>query len=130
MESNVLTRLKRVAARQTTTLTHSGRKSGKLYNVTIWFVLNGEKVYLGTANVNRHWVRNVQETPQVKLSMDGEAFNGTARFLAERAEHEHAMAAIRRKYWMFRPVSEVGRILSAMRLMRGKTGSFEVTLAG
>ena len=130
MESNVLTRLKQVASRQTTTLTHYGRKSGKPYTVTIWFVPNGEKVYLGTANVNRQWVQNVQETPQVKLSIGGEAFDGTARFLAERAEHERAMAMVRRKYWVFWPVITAGRILSALGVMRDKTGSFEVTLAG
>ena len=84
MESNALTRLKRVAARQTLTLTHYGRKSGKPYNVTIWFVLDEEKFYIGTANVNRQWVRNVQKTPQVKLSIGGEKFDGTARFLTDR----------------------------------------------
>ena len=70
MESNVLTRLKRVAARQTVTLPHYGRKSGKPYDVTIWFVVDGDKVYIGTANVNRQWVRNVQKTPQVKEVLD------------------------------------------------------------
>jgi hypothetical protein len=30
----------------------------------------------------------------------GEKFDGTARFLTDRAEHEGAMAAIRGKYWM------------------------------
>src|ERR1035441_8928863 len=68
MESNVLTRLNRVAARQTVTLTHYGRKSGKPCDVTIRFVVEDDKVYIGTANVNRQWVRNVQKTPQVKLS--------------------------------------------------------------
>ena len=29
-------------------------------------------------------------------------------FLADRAEHERAMAAIRRKYWMFRPIIALG----------------------
>src|ERR1017187_9460839 len=100
MESNVLTRLNRVAARQTVTLTHYGRKSGKPYDVTIRFVVEGDKVYIGTANVNRQWVRNVQKTRQVKLSIGGETFNGTARFLTDRAEHQRAMAAIRKKYWM------------------------------
>ena len=55
---------------------------------------------------------------------------GTARFLTDRAEHERAMAAIRRKYWMFRPIIELGRFLAAIGLMRDKTGSFEVLLAG
>ena len=130
MESTELARLRRVAEKQTTRLTHSGRKTGKPHEVTIWFVLDGDRLYVGTANVNRQWVRNVQKTPQVKLSIGGENFSGTARFLTDRAEHERAMAAIRRKYWMFRPIIELGRVLTAMGLMRDNTGSFEVTLAG
>ena len=62
--------------------------------------------------------------------MGGESFNGTAHFLTDRAEHERAMAAIRRKYWMFRPIIELGRLLAAVGLMRDNTGSFEVALAG
>ena len=50
-------------------------------------------------------------------------------FLADRAEHERAMAAIRLKYWMFRPIIALGRVLTVMGLMRDNTGSFEVTLA-
>jgi deazaflavin-dependent oxidoreductase (nitroreductase family) len=130
MEPEVLNRLRRVATKQTLTLTHYGRKSGNSYEVTIWFVLDGEKFYIGTANVNRQWVRNVQKTPQVKLSIGGETFDGTARFLTDRSEHERAMTAIRRKYWMFRPIVELGRFLAAVGLMRDNTGSFEVLLAG
>jgi deazaflavin-dependent oxidoreductase (nitroreductase family) len=130
MESTELGRLRQVAGTQTTRLTHYGRKTGKLHEVTIWFVLDGDRLYIGTANVSRQWVRNVQKTPQVRLSIGGETFSGTARFLADRAEHEHAMAAIRRKYWMYRPIMALGRILTAIGLMRDKTGSFEVTLAG
>jgi hypothetical protein len=75
-------------------------------------------------------VLNVQNTPKIKLSMGGESFSGTAGFLIDRAEHERAMAAIRRKYWMFRPIIELGRVLSAKGLMRDNSGSFEVRLAG
>jgi len=130
MEPDVLNRLKGVAGKQTTRLTHCGRKTGKPYAVTIWFVLDGDRLYIGTANVKRQWVQNVQKTPQVKLCIGGENFTGTARFLTDRAEHERAMAAIRRKYWMFRPIIELGRFLAAIGLLRDKTGSFEVLLAG
>lgn len=130
MEQKTLARMKRVAGKQTTNLTHYGRKSGKPHEVTIWFVLDGDKLFIGTANVNRQWVRNVQRTPEVKLSMGGESFNGNARFLTDRTEHLRAMAAIRRKYWMFRPIIELGRVLTATGLMRDHTGSFEVTLTG
>lgn len=129
MESTELARLRRVAGKQTTRLTHYGRKTGNPHEVTIWFVLDDDKLYLGSANVNRQWVRNVQKTPQVKLSIGDESFSGTARFLTDRAEHERAMGAIRQKYWMFRPILALGRTLSAKGLMRDNTGSFEVTLA-
>jgi hypothetical protein len=49
MEPNALARLKRVAGKQTTTLTHYGRKTGKPHEVTIWFVLDGDKLFIGTA---------------------------------------------------------------------------------
>jgi len=130
MEPNALARLRRAAGKQTTRLTHYGRKTGKPHEVTIWFVLDGDRLYIGTANVNRQWVRNVQKTPQIKLSIGSESFEGTARFLTDRAEHERAMTAIRRKYWMFRPIIALGRVLTAMGTMRDNTGSFEVTLAG
>lgn len=128
MEPSALSRLKKVSGKQTMKLTHLGRKTGNPHEVTIWFVLDGERLYLGTANANRQWVRNVQKTSKIKLFIAGETFEGNARFLTNRAEHERAMAAIRRKYWMFRPVIALGGILTAMGLMRDSTGSFEVTL--
>jgi deazaflavin-dependent oxidoreductase (nitroreductase family) len=130
MDSNTLARLKRVVGKQTTTLTHYGRKTGKPHEVTIWFVLDDDMLFIGTANVSRQWVRNVQKMPEIRLSMGGETFDGTARFLTDRAEHERAMAAIRRKYWMFRPIIELGQLLAAVGLMRDNTGSFEIALAG
>ena len=110
-------------------MTHYGRKSGKPYDVTIWFAVEGDKVYIGTANVNRQWVRNVQKTSRIRLAVGGERFEGEAHFLAERAERERAMAAIRRKYWIYRPLIALGQILTAIGVMRDKSGAFEVTLA-
>jgi deazaflavin-dependent oxidoreductase (nitroreductase family) len=125
VDSNLATRLNRVAGKQTLTLTHYGRKSGRPYNVKIWFVVDGDKVYVGTVDVNHQWIRNVQKTSRVRLSIGDEMFDGEARFLTDPAEHEHAMALLRRKYWLFRPVFALGRILTRM---RNKTGSFEVML--
>jgi deazaflavin-dependent oxidoreductase (nitroreductase family) len=121
MNSDALSRVKKVAGKQTTKLTHYGRKTGKEHEVTIWFALDGDGFYIGTANVNRQWVRNVQKTPQIKLRIGEEQFDGTARFLDDSNEHERAMAAIRRKYWVFRPVIEFGRLLSALGIMRDNT---------
>src|ERR1700746_3385573 len=129
MEATELARLRRVAGKQTTRLTHYGRKTGKPHEVTIWFVLDDDRLYIGTANVNRQWVRNAQKPQKISLSIGGETFDGNARFLTDRAEHERSMAAIRRKYWMFRPIIELGRFLAALGVMRDNTGSFEVMLA-
>ena len=69
MESTELARLRRVAGKQTTRLTHYGRKTGKSYEVTIWFVLDDDRLYIGTANAKRQWVQNVQKTPNIKLTI-------------------------------------------------------------
>lgn len=129
MDLKAMTHLKQFAQRLTLTLTHYGRKTGKPYNVTIWFIVNGDKVYLATANKSRQWVRNVQKTPQVKLSIAGETFDAKARFITDRAEHERVLRMVRRKYWMFLPVMLTGRILMDLRLIPDNTGSFEVSLA-
>ena len=128
MESKIADRLRSVAGRQTLRLTHYGRKSGKSYEVTIWFVASGDKVYLGTANVNRQWVRNVKKTSRVVLSIGGEKFEGDARFLEDRAERDRAMAMVRRKYWVFLPMIALGQFLAALGILKNETGAFEVTL--
>ena len=86
MNSAPAEKLARVARKQTVRLTHYGRKTGQPHDVTIWFATDGKHIYLSTANVDRHWVRNVQKTPQVKLSIAGELFDGQARFLTDPAE--------------------------------------------
>lgn len=124
----VTERLQRVAGKRILRLTHYGRKSGKPYEVTIWFTVDGGKVYIGTANINRHWVHNVKHTPRVKLSIAGERFEGEARFLTDPAEQNRAMARVRRKYWLFLPAIWFGQLLIALRIVRFVPGSFEVTL--
>src|SRR3989442_5134297 len=76
-------RLKRVAGTQTLTLTHYGRRSWKPYDVTVWFAVDGDKILIGTANVNRQWVRNVQKTPRVRLSIADERLQRSGRFITD-----------------------------------------------
>ncbi len=128
MESNAIARLKRLAGKSTLILTHYGRKSGKPYEVRIWFVVDGDRVFIGTANVERQWVRNVQKNLRIKLAVGGDNFEAEARFLADPAEHDRALAAIGRKYWMYSPFFILGKMLTAIGLMRDRTGAFEVTL--
>ena len=63
MESKSFERLRRAGDRQTLQLTHYGRKTGKPYQVTIWYLVGDDKLYLVSANANRNWVRNVKSRP-------------------------------------------------------------------
>ena len=129
MDANALARLKRLAGKQTLILTHYGRKSGKPYEVQIWFVVDGDKVFIGTANLERQWVRNLQKNPRIKLSVGGEKFEAEARFIADPAERDRALAAMARKYWVYSPIFALGKMLTAIGIMRNTTGAFEVRLA-
>jgi deazaflavin-dependent oxidoreductase (nitroreductase family) len=128
MDANALARLKRLAGKPTLILTHYGRKSGKPHEVKIWFVVDGERVFIGTANVEHQWVRNVQKNSKIKLSVGGEKFEAEARFLIDPAERDSALAPAGRKYRMYSPVFALGKMLIAIGLMRNRTGAFEVTL--
>ena len=130
MASALADRLEKIAGRQTLRLTHYGRKTGKPYQVTIWFIVDGEKIWLATANRNRQWVKNVQQTPQVILKVGGETFDGKARFLSDPAERDLVLAMVRRKYWMFLPLMAVGALLYALHIMPNNTAGFEVMLTG
>ena len=130
MASALADRLKKVAGRQTLRLTHYGRKTGKPYQVTIWFIVEGERVWLATANKNHQWVKNVQKTPRVILTIGNERFEGEARFLSDPAERDRVLAMVRRKYWMFLPFMALGALLYALRILPNNTGAFEVGIAG
>ena len=130
MESNALARLRRLAGKSTLVLTHYERKSGKPYEVKIWFVVDGDRVFIGTADVRHQWVKNVQKNQPIKLSIGGEKFEAEARFLDDAAERDRALAAAGRKYWMYSPVFALGKMLIAIGLMRNRTGAFGVPKRG
>ena len=101
---------------------------GKPYEVTIWFIVDGDKILLPTANIGRQWVRNVRKTPHVTMNIGGEMFSGEARFL-DAAERDRVFGQVRLKYWMFLPMIALGQILTSVGIVKDNTGAFEVTLA-
>ena len=97
-------RLATISSRSTCCLTHRGRKSGKPYRVTIWFMVDGDTVYLVTANASRQWVRNVKANPEVSFDVGGETFSGTAEPVHDAAEEHHVMKLVGAKYWYVAPI--------------------------
>jgi deazaflavin-dependent oxidoreductase (nitroreductase family) len=128
MENNLAERLARVAEYQTATLTHQGRRSGNPYEVTIWFMVEGDSVYLATANVGRQWTRNVVERPNVSLRIGGETFSGTVEPITDEAGRAHAMELVSRKYWYARPYLWIGQMLTGAGLIADRTGAYRVRL--
>jgi deazaflavin-dependent oxidoreductase (nitroreductase family) len=128
MASTQAGRLARIAGQQTLRLTHHGRRTGKPYEVVIWFLVEGERLYLVTANVNRNWVRNVKKDPKVLLRVGGETFSGEVRPITDAAEREHVLGLVQRKYWYVLPMLLAARMLTMLGILTDTSGAFEVLL--
>ncbi len=128
MDATTAGRLQRVSGKHTLRLTHIGRKTGQPHEVTIWFVFDGERMYLATANVNRQWIKNVMKTPPVKLAIAGEIFEGEVRFISDSAERDRVLNKFRRKYWIYTPAFVIGVAAQKLGLVRNTVGAFEVNI--
>jgi deazaflavin-dependent oxidoreductase (nitroreductase family) len=95
-------RLQRVGSRRTCRLSHVGRRTGRSFEVTIWFMVDGDRVYLSTLNMQRNWTRNVLATPRVTLRIGPETFTGDASPVTDAAEMTRVVELLRKKYWLAR----------------------------
>ena len=118
--------LAKIAPQHTIVLTHYGRKSGKPYDVIIWFVVEGDRMFLGTANKSRNWVRNIMVKPNVVIKAGDENFIGTVSEITSASERDHVMNLVQRKYWYAAPFMMVGRMLQGLGVLKVDTGAFEV----
>ena len=129
MEPTSLERLHRAGDKQTLRLTHYGRKTGRPYEVTIWYLVDGDKLYLVTANADRNWVRNVRSRHAISIRIGDEVFNGDVRLITDPQEREKVNGLVERKYWFVIPMLRLGRFLSSMGIVRDNTAAFEVILS-
>jgi deazaflavin-dependent oxidoreductase (nitroreductase family) len=129
MASKSIERLRRAGDRQTLSLTHYGRKSGRPYDVTIWYLVDGDHLYLVSANADRNWTRNVKARPAVSLKVGDQIFNGNVREITDTQEREKVRDLTERKYWYLMPMLRLGRFLMSTGLIRDNTAAFEVILA-
>jgi deazaflavin-dependent oxidoreductase (nitroreductase family) len=104
-------RLAAVSSYSTCRLTHRGRRSGRPYQVVIWFMVDGDIVYLATANASRQWVRNLQANPSLSFEVGGGTFAGTSERVNDAGEERHVMDLVVAKYWYLWPAVALARIL-------------------
>src|ERR1043166_6520292 len=98
--ADLLTRLGAVADRGTLRITTRGRKTGRPHTVTIWFVVDGRTIFLGTLDARRDWVRNLQKSPDVTLEVDGLRLRGRATAITDTALEARVRDLLAQKYWM------------------------------
>jgi deazaflavin-dependent oxidoreductase (nitroreductase family) len=134
MSKSLSDRLARVADRSTMRLTHYGRKSGKPYEVTIWFVVDGDTMYLTTMNRERQWVRNVGKTPRVGVRIGPERFEGTVTPVAAQPTLHKVYDLLTRKYWVMWLLDWAGALVGRNprqgKMDLGRGGFFRVELTG
>jgi len=92
--------LERVAREKTVRLVTRGRKSGKPREVTIWFVVDGDAIGLGTLNDQRNWVRNARAGGDVELVFASGRLRGRFREVTDdAAARDSVRRGMARKYW-------------------------------
>ena len=125
-------RLAAVAGRSVLQLTHYGRKSGAAYQVTTWFAVDGETLYVPTSDRGRQWTRNVQHTPRVQVRIGPQSFEGTIAPVTGDAEKHRVYELLRDKYWIIwligRGATLFGRDPDNEPMELGRGGFFRVDL--
>src|SRR6266480_2950187 len=76
-------------------LTVTGRTSGREISKPVWFVRDGEKLYLvPVKGSDSDWYKNILKTPTIRLAADGAQLNATATPTSDTANVEqHRMTA-------------------------------------
>ena len=90
-------------------LTTTGRVTGKLHEIEIWFGMDGSRLYLLSGGRDKSdWVKNLLKNPSVTIRIAKQTFTGTARIVTEEQEDTKARTVVAEKYQEW----EEGRTLS------------------
>jgi len=93
-------RLAALNSRWNCRITTRGRKTGKPHTVTIWFLADGVRLFLGTLSANRDWVKNVTKNPEADFEIGDLRVRGRVHTIDAAAQPPHVTAAFFRKYWI------------------------------
>lgn len=80
-------------------LTTLGRKTGKRHTVPVWFVVEGDTVYLGTLKLKRDWPRNAKKNGYVEIKIGETTLTGHATQITNPKQLDHVNALLVQKYW-------------------------------
>jgi deazaflavin-dependent oxidoreductase (nitroreductase family) len=76
-----------------------GRKSGKTISVPVWFVLEGEKLYLLPVHgSDTQWYQNVLKNPQIRIAARAASAELRAKPITESSAVKYVIEKFREKY--------------------------------
>ncbi|MFN2425686.1 MAG: nitroreductase family deazaflavin-dependent oxidoreductase [Candidatus Binatia bacterium] len=79
-------------------LTHFGRRSGKPFDVTIWFADIDGSLWIGSLDESRNWVRNLRATGRGRVDFGSGAVDVAAEFVESEADKQRYRDAVTAKY--------------------------------
>jgi len=72
-------------------LTTAGRKSGRPHEIEIWFGIREGRLYLLSGGGDRaDWVKNLKQSPRVKVRINSQTASGTARVVRPNTKEDAA----------------------------------------
>ncbi|MBI5503841.1 MAG: hypothetical protein HY899_03515 [Deltaproteobacteria bacterium] len=107
--------------RSTLHLTHFGRRSGKRFQVKIWYVILDGDVWIGSLDVERNWVRNLGATGRGEIDFG----DGPIACSCRRIHEETALARFREAIREKHPI--LSRVIAPL-VRRKRPGAFRLTL--
>ena len=78
-------------------LSTTGRVTGRLHTIEIWFAAEGDAVHL-LGSEGADWVRNLRAEPEVTVRIGERTWKGSAHVVTDRAEREPAARLVYEKY--------------------------------
>ena len=79
-----------------------GRRTGRKHTVMVWFVTDGEMLFVSSQDENRDWVRNARKDPSVEVSIGNTTRQMTAQPVLSDAEKDRIRKSYHRKYLLSR----------------------------
>ncbi|MGD9705453.1 MAG: nitroreductase family deazaflavin-dependent oxidoreductase [Acidimicrobiia bacterium] len=80
-------------------ITTTGRRSGRLHRIEIWFAVEGSTLYVISGNgPGAHWFQNLVAEPSVVVELGGQVRRGRARVVDDAEERHRLGEALGRKY--------------------------------
>ena len=114
-----------------TYLTTTGRRTGRLHTVEIWFVLRDRRLFLLSGGGRRSdWVRNLLADPNVVLKLGDSTHRGVARLVEGSPEDDPIRKAVAAKYQGWREGKPLGEWARTSPVIEIELGDAEPTGAG